>query len=155
MNDFGTRYVVDTNSLSQLGRGRRSTSFFRSNARIPSDVLDEARGFPDHAALRELEYTTTATVLRWVTKVMATLPSGDMALVDLYANRGKADPFVVACALDGQHEDTQYLDGADWVVVTADKAVQAKAIEFGLTVRTTPEFARLIDTAARNMAASP
>lgn len=150
MNDFGTRYVVDTNSLSQLGLHRRSRSFFRENARIPSEVLDEAQGFPDIARLQENAYPTTAAVLRWLVKVMATVAADDTALVDLYANHGNADPLVVACALHGQDEDSQCLDALEWVVVTADNAVRAKAVEFGLGVLTSAEFAALIDAAESN-----
>ena len=147
MNDFGTRYVVDTNSLSQLGRGRRSSSFFRESARIPDEVLHEAQGFPDIASLRENDYLTTGSVLRWLVKVMATVTADDTALIDLYANRGNADPLVVACALDGQDEESQYLNASEWVIVTADNAVRAKAEEFGLRVVTNSEFAALIDVA--------
>lgn len=150
MNDFGTRYVVDTNSLSQLGRHRRSSSFFVEHARIPSEVLHEADGFPDIARLRQNEYPTTAAVLRCLVTVMATVPVDDTSLVDLYANHGNADPFVVACALDGQEQDSQYLDAPEWVIVTADNAVRAKANEFGLGVLTNAEFAVLVDAAERD-----
>lgn len=155
MNDFGTRYVVDTNSLSQLGGFRRSSSFFRESARIPSEVVHEAQGFPDITTLRENAYPTTAAVLRWLVKVMATVPADDTALVDLYANRGNADPLVVACALDGQDEDSQYLDAPEWAVVTADNAVRAKAEEFGLRALSNAEFAALIDAAESNSPDAP
>lgn len=152
MNAFGTRYVVDTNSLGQLGHRRRSSAFFREVARVPSEVLHEAAGFPDVARLRENEHPTTPAVLRWLVTVMSTVPVGDTRLVDLYANHGNADPFVVACALDGQYEDSQYLDAPDWVIVTADQAVRAKAEEFGLGVLTNAEFAALIDAAEADSA---
>jgi len=145
VNGFGTRYVVDTNSLSQLGRSRRASLYFRQNARIPSEVLHEAEGFPDVATLRANEYATTPGVLRWLIKVMATVPAEDTTLVDLYANRGNADPLVVACALDGRDEDSQYLDPPKWVIVTADNAVRAKAAEFGVDVLSNADFAALID----------
>ena len=145
MNYPGTRYVVDTNSLSQLGHFRRSGSFFCENARVPDEVLHEAQGFPDIATLRENAYPITPTVLRWLVKVMATVPADDTLLVDLYGNRGNADPLVVACALDGQDDDSQYVDAPEWVVVTADNAVRAKAQAFGLRVLTNTEFAALID----------
>lgn len=150
MNDLGTRYVVDTNSLTQLGRKRRSRSFFRQNARIPREVLHEARGFPDIVRLRDNECATTAGVLGWLLKIMATVPTDDTTLIDLYAGRGNADPLVVACALDGQDQECQYLNPLEWVVVTADNAVRAKAEEFGLKVLTSAEFAALIDAAESN-----
>jgi hypothetical protein len=66
-------------------------------------------------------------------------------LVDLYANRGNADPLVVACAIDGQRTDNEFLFGPIWVVVSGDKAVRAKAVEFGITVMTNEEFACVVE----------
>ncbi|KQS98740.1 hypothetical protein ASG23_13430 [Cellulomonas sp. Leaf395] len=86
---------------------------------------------------------------------MATVPADDTALVDLYANRGNADPLVVACALNGQDEDSQYLDAPEWTVVTADNAVRAKAEEFGLRALSNAEFAALIDAAESNSPDAP
>lgn len=145
MSGFDAKYVVDTNSLTQLGIRRRASRFFIGNARIPSEVLNEAKGFPDIAALRRNEYPTTATVLEQVRKVMATVAVNDTTLVNLYANHGNADPFVVACALDGRDRDAQSLFATEWVVVTEDKAVRAKADEFGLRALPSTEFAALID----------
>ncbi|KAE8762289.1 hypothetical protein [Georgenia thermotolerans] len=147
MTDFGTVYVVDTNTLSQLGRRRRAGTFFLEKARIPSEVLHEADQFHDLQALQGLEHPTTPSVLQWLTRVMATVPMDDTRLVDLYANRGGADPLVVACALDGRDRERQYLNPQEWAVVTADNAVRAKAEEFGLRVLSNTEFAALIDTA--------
>lgn len=55
----GTTYVVDTNTLSQIGQRRRSNQFFLARARIPQEVLREAEGFPDIQTLRELGIPTT------------------------------------------------------------------------------------------------
>lgn len=77
---------------------------------------------------------------------MAIVPDDDTHLVDLYANRGNADPFVVACALDGEQEDGQYLDPPERIVVTDDKAVGDKAAEFRIRVLANTEFAYSIDT---------
>lgn len=147
MSDFGRRYVIDTNALSQLGTQRRASSFFLESAVIPEEVLHEAQGFPDIESLRENVHPTTPRVLRWLTEILRTVPDDDTALLDLYANLGNADPLVVACALEGQEHDSQYLDPPDWIVVTNDGAVRAKAEEFGLKVLTNSEFADLIDEA--------
>ena len=147
MSAFGTRYVVDNNTLNQLTRSQRASRFFRENARIPSEVLHEARGFHDIKDLRRSEYPTTPSVLSYLIRVMAKVPADDTKLVDLYANRGNADPLVVACALEGRHIDSQYLDAPDWVVVSGDKALRAMAQEFGLQVFANAEFAALIDAA--------
>lgn len=145
MSDFGTRYLVDTNALSQLRRHRRASKFFRDNAMIPSEVLHEADGFPDVAALRQLEYSTTPSVLRWLMQVMSTVPSNDTDLINLYSNQGGADPLMVACALDARDRETQHLDPFEWAIVTGDKAVRAKADEFNVRVLTHAQFADLID----------
>ena len=122
-------YVVDNNALSRLTRAQRASSFFREHCHIPTEVLYEARGLPDIAALKANEYATTGRVLKTLIEVMATVPVGDTKLVDLYANRGNADPLVVACAIDGQRADNEFLFGPTWVVVSGDKAVRAKAVE--------------------------
>lgn len=147
MSDFGTRYLVDTNVLSQLGRQRRSSKFFRLNAMIPSEVLYEAEGFPDVEALKGLEYRTTASVLRSLKTVMATVPADDTALINLYLNQGGADPLLVACALDAQEREAAHLDPLEWVTVTGDRAVRALADELGVPVLTCAQFASLVDGA--------
>lgn len=108
------------------------------------DLMIEASGFPDVAALRDCMHPTTPRVLYWVTEIMATVSEQDTRLIDLYANRGNADPLVVACALERREHDDQLLMGLDWVVVTADEAVREKAEEFGLTVSNS-EFSALVD----------
>lgn len=145
MSDFGHRYVIDTNALSQLGRARRASSFFLENAVIPEEVMHEAAGFPDIGALRDNVHPTTPRVLHWLTEIMATVADGDTRLVDLYANRGNADPLVVACALEGQEHDSQWLLAPEWIVVTGDEAVRDKAEEFGVKVLNNTQFAALID----------
>lgn len=145
MSVFGQRYVIDTNALIQLGKRRRASTFFLENAVVPEEVLREAEGFPDIGSLRENIHPTTPRVLHWLAKVMSTVPDADTRLIDLYANRGNADPLVVACALEGQEYDNQYLGAPEWIVVTADDAVRAKAEEFGLKVLSNSQFAALID----------
>lgn len=147
MNGFGQRYVIDTNSLSQLRRHRRGSEFFEEHVVVPAEVLREAAGFPDVNELRRISYSTTPQVLARLIEVMATVPATDIRLVDLYANKGSADPLVVACALDGRTQDSQYLDAPEWVVVTGDDAVRSKAEEFGLPVIGNADFAAVIDAA--------
>lgn len=147
MSEFGRRFVVDTNVLSQLGRRRRESGYFLENAVIPEAVLYEARDFPDVDALRGNVHPTTPRMLEWLVKVMATVPSTDTRLVDLYANLGNADPLVIACALEGQEYDSQFLMAPDWYVISGDAAVCAKAREFELAVLSNTQFADLIDRA--------
>lgn len=137
--------MVDTNTLSQLGERRRASGFFLENAVIPEEVLREAEGLPDIGSLRENTHPTTPEVIHWLAKVMATIPDTDTTLVDLYANRGNADPLVVACAMEGQEHDNNYLEAPEWFVVTDDAAVRVKSNEFGLEVLSNSQFAALID----------
>lgn len=139
--------MIDTNSLSQLRRHRRGSEFFEENVAIPTEVIREAAGFPDINELRRNSYSITPEVLARLIEVMASVPPADTKLVDLYANKGGADPLVVACALDGRARDSQYLDAPEWVVVTGDDAVRSKAEEFGLPVMNNAVFAAVIDAA--------
>lgn len=50
-----------------------------------------------------------------------------------------ADPLLVACAVDAQRENEQYLFAPVWVIVSNDNAVRAKAVEFGIRVLTSSE----------------
>lgn len=147
MSNFGFRYVVDNNALAQLSPRQRSSAYFRKHAEIPTAVLSEASRLHDISQLSKNEYPISASVLRQLKRVMETLNTTDTRLVDLYAAQGTADPLLIACALDGQEKDDRYLDGATWVIVTGDKAVRAKAEEFGLQVISNAEFAETINDA--------
>lgn len=151
MTVFPAQYVIDNNTLGQLSRFQRVSRFFADRVHIPDEVLHEARGLPDIETLRRRAYPTTPAVLAQLARVMATVSPSDTRLVDLYANHGNADPLVVACALDGQDRDGQYLDAPDWIVVSADRAVRVKAEEFGLRAHTNAEFARILDAEERSL----
>ena len=141
-------YFVDTNTLTQLTRPLRSTELFRGSVRIPRAVLAEAKGLPDISELKSLEYPTTASVLRCLVTVLETVPIDDTRLLDLYRNRGNADPFLVACAIDARNQEPVTLFPQTWVVVSGDTAVREKAAEFELTTLTNREFAERIGAAA-------
>lgn len=145
MNGYG--YLVDNNVLAAMSRKQRASAFFATHCRIPDEVLHEARGFPDIAVLKACRYETTEGVLRQLITVMETIPVADTDLVDLYANRGNADPLIVACALDATRQNEDMLFGPTWVVVSDDKAVRSKATEFAIELRTGAEFAAILDGA--------
>lgn len=145
MIDFGQVFVVDTNALSEIGRRRRESAFFRDRVKIPGEVLHEASGFPDVDALRSRLYPASPSMFEWLQRVMEVVPVDDTTLVDLYADRGGADPILVACALDGRAHDSQFIDAPEWVVVTGDDAVRRLAAAFELRVVSNLEFAELID----------
>lgn len=133
-------YLIDNNVLSHLSPAQRTSDFFHTRCRIPSEVLHEADGYPDDT-LKAVEYPATASVLGFLHKVMATVPEDDTALVNLYANKGAADPLLVACALDGIRESEKCLFGPAWSIVSNHKAVRAKALELGVESCTREEFA--------------
>ncbi len=133
-------YLLDNNALSHLTRAQRASAFFHDRCFLPSEIIHEAAGYPDAASFRDVEYPTTANVLKHLGTVMATVPSEDTTLVNLYANKGAADPMLIACALDGMEEAATTLWGPTWVIVSNDKAVRAKAAELGVVSRTREEF---------------
>lgn len=141
-------YLVDTNTLTQLTRPQRSTGLFRRSVRIPRAVLAEASGLPDIGELKSLEYPTTPSVLRCLAAVLETVPVDDTRLLDLYKNRGNADPFLVACAIDARNQESATFFPRTWAVVSGDKAVRDKAAEFELTTLTNREFAERINAEA-------
>lgn len=133
-------YLLDNNVLSHLSPGQRASRFFRERCRVPSEVIYEAGGPAEAKLPKEVEYPTTVRLLGILREVMATVPAGDMTLVDLYANKGNADPLLIACALDAIREDAKLLFGPTWSIVSNDKAVRAKAGEFDIETRTREQF---------------
>lgn len=140
-------YLLDNNVLGKISRRDRNGEFVRTLCRIPSEVLYEASGYPDIATLAELEYPTTIKVLGILAEVMATVDVGDTSLVDLYHNRGNADPLLIACALDAQRASSKFLIGDDWVIVSDDHAVQTRATAFGVEFLTSASFLEVLRTA--------
>lgn len=133
-------YLIDTNVLSHLSTDQRASRFFRDRCRVPSEVIHEAGGLVAAKLPKEVIYPTTVRVLGVLRGVMATMPIGITALVDLYANKGNADPLLIACALDATRQDADLLFGPTWIVVSNDNAVRAKAEEFGVETRTREQF---------------
>lgn len=145
MNASTVKYVVDTNTLIQLNKNQRSSSFFLEHAVAPMEVLKEADGLPDSELLQQILRPTTARTLHWLALIMKSIRVGDSRLVNLYANKGSADPLVLACALEAQEAESSYLDPAEWVIVTDDHALRTKAREFEVCYFTNSEFAAKID----------
>ncbi|MDQ1077276.1 MULTISPECIES: hypothetical protein [Microbacterium] len=133
-------YLLDNNVLSHLTQAQRASAFFHERCFLPSEIVHEAEGYPDAASFKDVEYPTTANVLKHLGAVMASVSADDTALVNLYANKGAADPMLIACALDGIEEAATLLWGPTWVVVSNDNAVRAKAAEFRVESRTREEF---------------
>jgi hypothetical protein len=138
MNDV--MYFIDTNVLSHLSVPQRASRFFRDQCRVPSEVIYEAGGLVAAKLPNDVNYPTTVRVLGIVREIMATLPVGDTALVDLYGNKGSADPLLIACALDAIRQDSALLFGPTWTIASHDKALRVKAEELGVETRTREQF---------------
>ncbi len=143
-----SRYLVDNNALSRLTAKQRLSSFFSDNCRVTSDVLYEARGYVE-PEVADLEQPVTAAVLARLTAVMASVAPGDTSLVDLYANKGAADPVMIACALELQAIQDRTLFPDQWLIVTDDKAVAAAARVHGLTPLDSQAFRALFPPQTR------
>ena len=137
-----TLYLVDSNALSKLTSQERTSRLFACHCRIPEDVMYEARGYIE-AGLEHLVVHTTPATLRQLVKVMDTLASGDRSLVDLYRNKGGADPSIIACALALIQDECDRLIPQEWTIVTDDQAVQRTAGEFKIPVVPSPELLRI------------
>jgi len=141
------RYLLDNNVLGQLGERRRQSDFFRERCRVTVDVLFEARFTMRDGSLSEQVLPTTAADLLELRRVMASIDYEDLDLVDLFRNKGAADPMIVAKANVLNAEQSLLLYPDRWVVVSDDKAVVAKATEFGLDSLTPSELCALCDAA--------
>ena len=142
-----TFYLVDNNALLALRRERVRSTYFRTHCRVTEDVLREAQGHPDRELLASNAYDLTPAVLDGIRTVMKTVEVGDTSLVDLYGNKGTADPGLVASALDALAADEGMLFPDAWVIVTNDRAVEAMANEHGVPTMKPACLATLIDEA--------
>jgi hypothetical protein len=138
-----TFYLVDNNVLGKLTSAQRATPFFTEQCRVPDEVMDEA-GPARAAGLQAVRYPTTGNVLRALQVVMATVEPGDTKLVNLYRNKGGADPLLVACAMIEQQKAATMLVAPEWVIATDDDAVRRKAEEFGIRWMSSADLAGIL-----------
>jgi predicted nucleic acid-binding protein len=138
-------YLVDNNALIALTRRRLQTPFFAEHCRVTADVLQEASEHPDRRLLETLVEQTTAGVLQRVREVMTSIDVGDTRLVDLYANKGAADPGQIAAALVHVTSQVEYLLPDVWTVVSLDQAVLDTADRHHIATMRPAQLAELID----------
>ncbi|WP_396659182.1 hypothetical protein [Microbacterium oxydans] len=138
-------YLVDNNVLAKLTRTQLGSQFFRERCRVPDEVVREA-GPRRAALLEEVRFAATPVVLRALTRVMAEVVPGDIDLVDLYRNKGSADPFLIACALVGIEDGRDKLFAPDWVLVTEDRGVRKMAERLDVEWQSKAEFVRDLDS---------
>jgi hypothetical protein len=142
-----TMYLLDNNVLGTLGPKRRSAAFFSARCGVPAEVAYEARRVAYAEALKPITIEMTPPMLKQLIKVMKTVPVSDNKFIDLYGNKGGADPVLIAMAWALNNPDVPDLFGNRWVIVSHDKAVLAKAQEFGVDTETPEALATFIDAA--------
>lgn len=138
-----TFYLIDNNALLYLGRQRKSSRFFREKCYLTEDVAHEAGTTPDAAT--EQVVAVTPRILELLREVMSTIEPEETDLVDLYQNKGTADPVMVATALALTEENTAVLFPDTWSIVTYDKALLRVAGEHQLGTTTPDKLAEFID----------
>lgn len=136
-------YLVDNNALSGMTREKRSARMLRECCYVTADVVHEARGFADEISDVPVQPVTVA-VLEKLKLVMAEVQPEDTALVDLYANKGSADPVLVATALVMVDEEAATLFPRRVRVVSSDRAVGDMTRRFGIDVTSGAEFGQLL-----------
>lgn len=140
------KYLLDNNALVSIGTKRWKTAFLRKHCLVAEDVAYEAR-YKARSLYADLIVPVTPAILGQVELIMKTVVPGDTRLLDLYGNKGSADPVLVATAVVLQAEESESLVGDTLVIVTRDDAVTEKAKEFGIETATPDELAALIDAA--------
>lgn len=137
----GNKYLIDNNALGPLG-DKKETPFFAENCRVPAEVAYESRRARHAKLLEPLTIEMTPAMLAELAGVMKTVTVGHTGLIDLYDNKGAADPILVAMACVLNSED---LFADNWVIVTKDKEVIAKAKEFGIDLETPDGLKAIIE----------
>lgn len=138
------RYVLDANVVSRLTAEQRASPFVSAHCRIPSDVMYEIQGIPDGSSISHLELPVDARILARLRDVMATVAPTDLSLVNLYRNKGAADPVVIAAALAADQGEGQ-LWSIHWHVVSDDHAVRNTAATLGVPWLSRAHLVELID----------
>jgi hypothetical protein len=138
------RYLLDNSTLVKLSPSQRASTLIRSQCRIPTEVLWEARGLPEVEDLHRYEYPMSPAVITQLRRVMASLPVDSVNVVDLYQNKGNGDPLLVAVALDARDDSEQTLLPETWHIVTDDQGLAATAATFQVPTLSTTDFAALL-----------
>ncbi len=129
---MGTVYVVDNNALSVLGGKRVRSREFAKYCKVPQEVIHETGGRRYRTALEHVEVKVTPEILEKLIEVMTRIRPGDFGLVDLYLDKGGADPVVIATALYLQELENAKIGPDRLVIATNDARVRQLAQESGL-----------------------
>lgn len=137
-------YLLDNNVLGPLGDLKES-SFFANYCRVPAEVAHESRKARHAKLLVSIEMNTA--MLAKLAEVMATVPAKKNDIIDLYENKGAADPILVAMAWVLDNPELLTLLDKHWIIVSQDKAVIKKAKDFGVETKTLDELRAIIGAA--------
>lgn len=135
------------NALIALKRDFVVSACFRAHCQVTTDVLREANEHPHVSQLQAGTYALTPAVLEQVRTVMAGVEVGDIGLIDLYANKGAADPGLIASALDAIAAGEDALFSDEWVIVANDGGVEEAAARHGVATIKPADLAALVDEA--------
>lgn len=139
-------YVLDTNIISRLSKDELSAPFLFEYCRIPSEVIYETRLHPNIEHLKTIQHPTTIESLHAVAEIMSTLDPKDRRLVDLFDNKGGADPFLIAAAIvEQRNSESQLFPAEQWTVVTNDRAVAETAAKFNVPTISRDQFRNVIN----------
>ncbi|MGJ5589787.1 hypothetical protein ACSBQY_00975 [Micrococcus lylae] len=135
-------YLLDNNVISRMTPIQRSSQFVRERCFITEDVAHEGRGYAeDLASIRVIR--RSAGMLAHLARIMRLIAPSDTSLVDLYANKGAADPVLIATALEGMEAERDRLFQHKIRVVTEDRAVRRLSTDVGVDVLSLEEFLEL------------
>lgn len=143
-----TLYLLDTNALTRLTSSRIQSEFFSAQCHVTSDVLFEAEGFREHDKERIRAATIEPSVefFKLLEEVMRSEVPKDIRLVDLYRNKGTADPGLLATILEKIAGERGKFFPDRRVLVTDDHAVIAKATQFLIEHISPSQLASAIDS---------
>lgn len=144
-----TFYLVDNNALTALTASRIRTDFFADRCRVTEDVLWEARDHPAAATLNACTISRTTTSIALIRDIMRVADLSDGGLIDLYRNKGSADPGLIATIIGEQQKDDGLFFRDSWILVTRDRAVTQLARRFEVAVVTPEVLSSAIDDFAR------
>lgn len=133
------QYLLDNNTLIRLRAEGRHSIMRRRDCHIIEEVAHEARYLDDVGELEQMRLSVTTTTLRILQRVMASL-GPDNSLVDLYRNKGNADPLLIASALEKVEASETTLLPERWLIVTEDHGLREAATALGVRTLSLAEF---------------
>lgn len=137
-------FMLDNNVLVALTKSELNSEIVKSRCRVPAAVVAEAAGWHGPELLVSITYDYSESVFGLVSEVMQTIHTSNKRLVNYSRNKGTADPFVIASALDATEQSQEKLVQEEWHVVSEDNEVRRVAALNGLSSLRKNAFLSLI-----------